>query len=172
MGVLGTQVLQEFYSAATRKLQPALTPPQAHQVVHDYSDWCQVDTDPLLTVSAGELSEQHSINFWDALDHIETILRECKRQEDAFGPHAVLCTVIAQRELVDSLLDECPDALRPRLLSVYSSMSSSIGTYLFDLDDPVSAMHCCDQARAAAQEARNTELASYALCMMSLFASW
>jgi len=74
MGVLSTQVLQEFYSAATRKLQPALSPPQARKVVRDYSDWCRVDTDPLLIISASELSEQHSINFWDALI-VEAALR-------------------------------------------------------------------------------------------------
>jgi DNA-binding XRE family transcriptional regulator len=107
-----------------------------------------------------------------SIDHIETILQDCKRQEDTFGPHAVLHTVIAQRELVDSLLDECPDEFRPRLLSVYSSMSSSIGTYFFDLEDPANAMHYGDQARKAAQEARNTELAIYALCLKSYFASW
>lgn len=107
-----------------------------------------------------------------AIDHIENMLQDCKRQEDSLGPHAVLHTVIAQRELVDSLLDECPAELRPRLLSVYSSMSSSLGTYFFDLEDPASAMHYCDQARAAAQEARNTELGIYALCMMSHFSSW
>jgi predicted nucleic acid-binding protein len=74
LGVLSTQVLQEFYSAATRKLQPPMTPPQARQVVHDYSDWCLVDTDPLLIISASRLSEQHSINFWDALI-VEAALR-------------------------------------------------------------------------------------------------
>jgi len=104
--------------------------------------------------------------------HIETILQDCKRQQDIFGSKAVLHTVIAQREFVDSLLDECSDELRPRLLSVYSGMSISIGYYLFDLDDVASAMHYCEQARAAAQEARNTELAVYALCNMSYFASW
>ncbi|HEY2762968.1 MAG TPA: helix-turn-helix transcriptional regulator [Pseudonocardiaceae bacterium] len=106
------------------------------------------------------------------IDHIETMLQHCKRQEDSLGPHAVLHTVIAQRELVSSLLEECPAELRPRLLSVYSSMSSSIGTYFFDLEDPASAMHYCDQARAAAQEARSTELGIYALCNMSYFSSW
>src|SRR5262249_50540933 len=105
------------------------------------------------------------------IDHIEAMLQHCKRQEDALGPHAVLQTVLAQRHLVDALLRECPESLRPRLLSVYSSMSSSVGTYCFHLDDPASAMHYCDQARAAAQEAHNTELAVYALCMMSHFAS-
>jgi predicted nucleic acid-binding protein len=74
LGVLSTQVLQEFYSAATRKLQPPMTPPQARQVVHDYSDWGLVDTDPLLIISASRLSEQHSINFWDALI-VEAALR-------------------------------------------------------------------------------------------------
>ncbi|MGH3787725.1 MAG: PIN domain-containing protein [Pseudonocardiaceae bacterium] len=67
LGVLSTQVLQEFYNAATRKLQPPLTPSQARQVVHDYSDWCLVDTDPLLIISASRLSERHSISFWDSL---------------------------------------------------------------------------------------------------------
>ncbi|HEU0089905.1 MAG TPA: helix-turn-helix transcriptional regulator [Pseudonocardiaceae bacterium] len=107
-----------------------------------------------------------------SIDHIETILQDFKRQEDTFGPHAVLYSVIAQREFVDSLLDECPEELHPRLLSVYSSMSTSIGAYLFNLDDVASAMHYCDQARAAAQKARNTELAIHALCTMSFFASW
>ncbi|MGH3696952.1 MAG: hypothetical protein ACRDRX_23730 [Pseudonocardiaceae bacterium] len=105
------------------------------------------------------------------IDHIEGMLQFCKRQEDALGPQAVLYTVLAQRELVNSLLGECPDELRPRLLSVYSSMSTSVAIYCFDLDDAGSAMHYCDQARETAQEARNTELAIYALCMMSHFAS-
>jgi tetratricopeptide (TPR) repeat protein len=105
------------------------------------------------------------------IDHIEGMLQHCKRQEDALGPQAVLSTVLAQRELVDSLLGDCSAELRPRLLSVYSSMSTSVAIYFFDLEDAGSAMHYCDQARGAAQEARNTELAIYALCMMSHFAS-
>jgi hypothetical protein len=99
------------------------------------------------------------------------MLQRCKRQEDALGPRAVLQTVLAQRQLVDALLAECSDALRPRLLSIYSNMSSSVGTYYFHLDEPASAMRYCESARATAQEAGNTELAVYALCMMSHFAS-
>lgn len=106
------------------------------------------------------------------IDHIETMLQHCKRQDDALGPQAVLHTVLAQRQLVRALLADCPAVLRPRLLSVHSNMSSSAGFYFFNLDDAASAMHYCDQARAAAQEARNTELAVYALCNMSYFASW
>jgi len=107
-----------------------------------------------------------------SIDSIEAILQDCKRQQDTFGSQAVLHTVLAQRELVNSLLDECPAELRPRLLSVYSAMSISVGYYFFDLNDAASAMYYCDQARAVAQEARNTELGIYALCNMSYFSSW
>src|SRR5262249_27614645 len=54
---------------------------------------------------------------------------------------------------------------------VYSSMSTSVGGYFLDLGDAARGMHYKDQARAAAQEARNTELAIYALCTMSYYAS-
>lgn len=50
-------------------------------------------------------------------------------------------------------------------------MSSSAGDYFFDLNDPDSARYYYDQARAAAHEARNTELSFYALCSMSYAAS-
>jgi len=50
-------------------------------------------------------------------------------------------------------------------------MSSSVGDYFFDLDDLDSARYYYDQARAAAHEARNTELSIYALCSMSYAAS-
>ncbi len=106
------------------------------------------------------------------IDNIETMLQHCKRREDALGPRAVLGTVLAEQGLVESLLTECPDALRPRLLSVSSDMSTSIGWYYFDLDDLESAMRHWDQARAAAQEAKNVEFSIYALGNMSYAASW
>ncbi len=74
VGVVSTQVLQEFYSVATRKLQPAMTPSEAREVVVQYTEWCRVDTDPLLILSASHLAEKHSVNFWDALI-IEAALR-------------------------------------------------------------------------------------------------
>lgn len=63
------------------------------------------------------------------IDHIDTMLQHCQRQEDALGPRAVLQTVLAQRQMVRALLDGCPVALRSHLLSVYSSISSSAGFY-------------------------------------------
>lgn len=107
-----------------------------------------------------------------AIDHIETMLRHCKRQEDALGSRMVLETVLAQRHLIHDLLDECPAEVRPRLLSVYSDMSTSIGYYFFELNDLGSARYYCEQARVAAHEAGNADLGIYALCELSYFASW
>lgn len=105
------------------------------------------------------------------IDHIETIHRSCKQQDDALGSRAVLKTVLAQRDLVRDLLTDCPAVLRQRLLSVYSDMSSSIGYYFFDLNDFSSAWYYRQQARAAAQDADNPELEIHALCEMSYTAS-
>lgn len=105
------------------------------------------------------------------IDHLATILRYCKQQDDVLGPRAVLHTVLAQRQLTRHLLTECPAPLRPRLLALYSGMSSSVGDYCFDLNDLDSARYYYDQARAAAHEARNIELSVYALCSMSYAAS-
>lgn len=106
------------------------------------------------------------------IDHLEATLQYCKRQEDALGSRAVLNTVLAQRHLVSDLLRDCPAALRPRLLSVYSDMSSSVGFYFLELNDFDSAWHYYEKARAAAHDADNVELSIYALCRMSYTASW
>ncbi len=94
------------------------------------------------------------------IDHIEAMLQDCKRQEDALGPWAVLGTALAEQSLGQSLLTERPDALRPRLLSVYSDMSTSIGWYYFDLDSLENAMRHWDRARAAAQDAKRSNSVS------------
>ncbi len=106
------------------------------------------------------------------IDHLAAMLAHCKRQDDALGSRAVLNTVLAQRGLVCSLLAECPASLRPRLLSVYSDMSTSVGCYFFELNDFDSARYCCDQARVAARDAGNADFDIHALCNTGCFASW
>ena len=66
-GVLSTQVLQEFYAVATRKLKPAMPPGQARAIVAAYGEWCTVRADPQLVVSASHREDEISISFWDAL---------------------------------------------------------------------------------------------------------
>jgi tetratricopeptide (TPR) repeat protein len=106
------------------------------------------------------------------IDSLAATFRQCKRQEDALGSRRVLNMVLAQQRLIHSLVRDCPGPLRPRLLSVYSDMSTSIGYYFFELSDLDSAHYHCEQARVAAHEAGDTGLSIYALCEMSYFASW
>lgn len=106
------------------------------------------------------------------IDHINEMFQYCKLQEDALGSRAVLPIALGQRDLVSDLLTECPANLKPQLLSTYSNISTSIGYYFFELNDVESARYYHEQARAAAHEADNTELAIYALCEWSYTESW
>lgn len=106
------------------------------------------------------------------IDHIDAMHRHCKRQEDALGSRAVLPMALGQHSLIGDLLSECPSNLRPRLLSVYSDVSSSVGFYFLELNDFDSAWRYYGRARATAHDAGNTELGTYALCEMSYAASW
>ena len=63
-GALSTQVLQEFYDAATRKLK--LEPAVARRIVSLYAAWPVVETTAQLIVSASLLHERHSFAFRDA----------------------------------------------------------------------------------------------------------
>lgn len=106
------------------------------------------------------------------IEHIEAALQHCKRQEDTLGSRIVLPTVLAQQHVIHDLLAGCPSALRPRLLSVYSDMSTSIGYYFLELNDLDNARLYHEQARAAAHDADNIELGIYALCEWSYTESW
>lgn len=106
------------------------------------------------------------------IDHIEAVLWRCIRQDDALGAQATLDTVRAQRDLVRLILPECPTALRPRLLSLYSNYSLQAGWLLYDLNDFDSASYYYEHARVTAHEAENTELGALVLCTMSHLATW
>ena len=66
-GTLSTQILQEFYNAATRKLSPPITRSEAREIVGLYAAWPVVLLDPALIVAATQLEESHQLSFWDAL---------------------------------------------------------------------------------------------------------
>ncbi len=66
-GALSTQVLQEFYAAATRKLPSPIARNEARQIVSVYSAWQVVTVDTSLMVAASHLEESEQLSFWDAL---------------------------------------------------------------------------------------------------------
>jgi predicted nucleic acid-binding protein len=66
-GALSTQILQEFYAVATRKMKPAMSPGEAREIVELYSAWPVVLIEPSLILTASLLQEQQQLSFWDAL---------------------------------------------------------------------------------------------------------
>lgn len=65
-GLLSTQILQEFYINATRKISPPLAPISARSVVNVYASWCIENS--LTDISNAFLIEDEAhIAFWDAL---------------------------------------------------------------------------------------------------------
>jgi hypothetical protein len=106
------------------------------------------------------------------IEHIEAVLWRTRRQDYALGPQAVLNTVLAQRDLARALVDECPDALRPRMLSALSEASRQAGWLSFDLKQFDHASYYYEDARALAHEAHNIGLGAFVLCEMSHLATW
>ena len=66
-GILSTQVLQEFYVNATRKIRKPLTRPEARSVVETYAAWCVDGITPNDLSAAFQIEDQARIGFWDAL---------------------------------------------------------------------------------------------------------
>lgn len=66
-GVLSTQVLQEFYVNATRKLRTPLSRIDARAVVDVYAPWCADGITPADLSAAFRIEDEARIGFWDAL---------------------------------------------------------------------------------------------------------
>jgi predicted nucleic acid-binding protein len=66
-GTLSTQVLQEFYVNATRKLPRPVPAARARAVVARYATWRVHRIEPADIVAASELEKRHRLSFWDAL---------------------------------------------------------------------------------------------------------
>jgi predicted nucleic acid-binding protein len=64
-GVISTQMLQEFYSAATRKL--GIEPLQARQHLRDFRVFDIVQVTPAIIEEGIDCSILHQLSFWDGL---------------------------------------------------------------------------------------------------------
>lgn len=67
LGVVSTQVLQEFYVNVTRKLSPPLDPEIAINTIKDLLTWKPVVINGALILEAIELHSRHKYSFWDSL---------------------------------------------------------------------------------------------------------
>ena len=76
-GVVSTQVLQEFFVAATRKL--GVAPEIARRKVELLARLDVVGVQPSLILDAIDLHRLHSLSFWDALIVRAAAASGCKR---------------------------------------------------------------------------------------------
>lgn len=67
MGILSTQILQEFYVVATRTFRPPMGRTEAREIVALYATWPVVQVDVGLILDATALEERARLSFWDAL---------------------------------------------------------------------------------------------------------
>ena len=67
MGIVSTQVLQEFIVAVTRKVPSPISVAQARRAVRNYLAWELVVNDSKTILQATEIQEAHRLSFWDAL---------------------------------------------------------------------------------------------------------
>lgn len=66
-GLVSFQVLQEFYSIVTRKLQPGLEPETARKVVRALWAWQPIGVDERMIVTAWADQDRFGLSWWDAL---------------------------------------------------------------------------------------------------------
>jgi hypothetical protein len=107
------------------------------------------------------------------LDRVEAIIADCRRHGDILGPAVTLQCVMAEREVLASILRARPPAaLAGRAKSDYAELSQLAGWLLFNLGDIRSANYYYNEARAVAHDAHDTDLVTYVLCTMSHLATW
>jgi predicted nucleic acid-binding protein len=103
LGVLSTQVLQEFYVVLTRKFDPPVPRRLARELVEAYSAWPVLVVDTPMILAASTLEDRHSLSFWDAL-----IIEAARRA----GATRLLSEDLQAGRRIGGVLIENPFALR------------------------------------------------------------
>ncbi|MFM2317393.1 MAG: hypothetical protein RLZZ215_14 [Pseudomonadota bacterium] len=65
--VLSTQVLQEFYVAVTKSMNPKMPHLQAAELVNDFAEFPLVQVDKVLIAKAMQRHRNREFSFWDSL---------------------------------------------------------------------------------------------------------
>ena len=67
VGVISTQVLQEFYVTVTRKIVKPLDHLRAREIIRNYLVWPMHLNDAETVLLASEIEARNNLSFWDAL---------------------------------------------------------------------------------------------------------
>ena len=67
IGIISTQVLQEFYVNVTRKIENPLPKSKARGIIESYLAWPVELNDAGTVLSASEIEDRYMLSFWDAM---------------------------------------------------------------------------------------------------------
>jgi predicted nucleic acid-binding protein len=67
LGILSTQVLQEFFTAVTKKIAKPMGTASARQIIEDLLKWSVVVNDGDSILAAVDILERHKLSFWDSM---------------------------------------------------------------------------------------------------------
>jgi predicted nucleic acid-binding protein len=67
MGVLSMQVLQEFFTAVTRKIAKPMASAAARQIIEDLLKWSVVVNDGDSILAAIDILDRYKLSFWDSM---------------------------------------------------------------------------------------------------------
>jgi len=67
IGIISTQVIQEFYVNVTRKILNPITPVLARGIIINYFSWHVEAIEPHTILLASEIEERNVLSFWDSL---------------------------------------------------------------------------------------------------------
>ena len=66
-GCLSTQVLQEFFVNATKKIKTPIPAASAREILRSYATWTHTATTAETVLRATEIGEAYRLSFWDSL---------------------------------------------------------------------------------------------------------
>lgn len=67
LGIVSTQVLQEFHVTVTRKIPKPLDLATAREIIADFLTWDVVVNDGDAILRAIDVQEKHGFSFWDSM---------------------------------------------------------------------------------------------------------
>lgn len=117
--------------------------------------------------------EDQAVSGFDepALRYCEGMVNTLAQQDNVLGPQLTLYSTMGIKQLAEQLAKAAPTTFKPRAISAYADITSLLGWLCFNMGNCHSAQYYYEEARAAAHDARNTELATYILCAMSQLAT-
>ncbi|WP_454194913.1 helix-turn-helix domain-containing protein [Nocardia sp. Marseille-Q1738] len=103
---------------------------------------------------------------------VRNTLHAAMQLDDMLGSPAAQGLVIAQQQLVEAMLRDCPAPLRPEMLSLYAEWTGFAGCLAWDGSDYDTATRLYHLARETAHEAEDADLGAYMLCHLSQLSIW